>query len=65
LRDAARKRKFPAYPASWYRHSVATWAIEKRADAGAVSTFLGHRHPSTVKRLYALHAVVPKVPTME
>lgn len=53
------------YPPSWYRHTVATWAIERGADPAAVSSFLGHRHPMTVKRFYATHAVVPKVPTLE
>jgi len=65
LSKACRDAKVATYGPSWYRHSVATWAIEKGADPAAVSAFLGHRHPSTVKRFYATHAVVPKVPTLE
>jgi integrase len=59
------KDKFVSYPPSWYRHTVATWAIEKGADPAAVSVFLGHRHPATVKKFYITHAVIPKVPTLE
>lgn len=65
IKKAAKEAGTTPYPPSWYRHSVATWAIEKGADPAAVSVFLGHRHPSTVKRFYATHAVIPKVPTLE
>jgi len=65
MRDAARKGKFPAYRASWYRHSVATWAIEKGADLPSCRPSSATGTPPTVKRLYATHAAVPKVPTME
>lgn len=65
VKEACKDTKTAPYSPSWYRHSVATWAIEKGADPAAVSAFLGHRHPSTVKRFYATHAVVPGVPTME
>jgi hypothetical protein len=61
---AAEPRPVPAFTAGRFRHSVATWAIEKGADPAAVATFLGHKSPRTTKRFYATLAVPPKVPTL-
>jgi integrase len=48
-----------------YRHSVATKALEAGVSPEKVAAFLGHRSSSTTRRFYAVHAVVPKVPTLE
>jgi len=47
-----------------FRHSVATWAIEKGADPASVAAFLNHKSPSTTRRFYATHAVPAKIPTL-
>jgi Phage integrase family len=47
-----------------FRHTVATWAMEKGADPAAVATFLNHRSSSTTKRFYATQAAPPRVPTL-
>ncbi|WP_242394816.1 tyrosine-type recombinase/integrase [Anaeromyxobacter oryzisoli] len=47
-----------------YRHSVATWAIERGDDPAAVAAFLGHKSPATTRRFYATLAVAPKVRTL-
>ena len=48
----------------WFRHSVATWAIERGADPASVAAFLNHKSPSTTRRFYATHAVPAKLPTL-
>jgi integrase len=47
-----------------FRHSVATWAVEKGADPAAVSAFLGHKSPATTKKFYLTLATIPKIPTL-
>lgn len=47
-----------------YRHSIGTWAIEQGATPEAAAAFLGHRSTWTLRRFYATHATVPKVPTI-
>lgn len=54
----------PVFTPARFRHSVATWAFEAGADPFAVSAFLGHKSPATTKKFYAVHATVPKVPTL-
>ncbi len=54
----------PPFSPGRMRHSTATWAIEAGASPAAVSAFLGHKSPVTTKRFYAVHATVPKVPTL-
>ena len=48
-----------------YRHSIASWAIERGVPPETVSAFLGHRSTATTKRFYATHAIRPKIPTIE
>lgn len=48
----------------YFRHSVATHAVNSGADPGVVSAFLDHLSASTTKRFYATHAVPARVPTL-
>ena len=41
-----------------FRHSVATWAIEKGADPASVAAFLNHKSPNTTRRFYSTHAAL-------
>lgn len=56
--------KIPPFSPGAFRHSVATWALERGSDPAAVAAFLGHRSPATTRRFYATLATVPKVPTL-
>jgi integrase len=56
--------KVPKFEPGQYRHSVATWAIERGDEPGAVAAFLGHKSPATTRRFYATLAVVPKIRTL-
>ncbi len=47
-----------------FRHSVATWAIDRGSDPAAVSAFLNHKSTETTRRFYATHATPAKVPTL-
>ncbi len=62
--EACTKAKVPKFEPGQYRHSVATWAIEKGDDPAAVAAFLGHKSPSTTRRFYATLAAVPKIRTL-
>jgi integrase len=64
VKSACRAAKIPVFTPGRFRHSVATWAVEKGAPLSAVAAFLGHKSPQTTKRFYATMAVVPKVPTL-
>jgi integrase len=64
IKSACKAAKIPPFTPGRFRHSVATWAVEKGADLAAVSAFLGHKSPQTTKRFYVNMAVVPKVPTL-
>lgn len=59
-RHARRGVGLPPLPIGSYRHSVATWAINAGADVVAVSQFLGHKSPRTMKKFYATHATVAR-----
>lgn len=65
LSRACKAAKVEGFGPGSYRHSVATWAIERGAEVGKVSQFLGHKSARTTKRFYATHAVTPKVPTLK
>jgi integrase len=54
----------PVFTPGRFRHSVATWAIEAGAAPESVAAFLGHKSMATTRRFYAVHATVPKVPTL-
>ena len=60
----ARRRASRPSPPGRFRHSVATWAIEKGANPASVAAFLNHKSPSTTRRFYATHAVPAKIPTL-
>ncbi|WNG41678.1 site-specific integrase [Archangium violaceum] len=47
-----------------FRHSVATWAIEKGATPASVAAFLNHKSLAITRRFYATHAVPTKVPAL-
>jgi integrase len=63
LERACTKAKVEPHTPGRYRHAVATWAVNKGADLGAVASFLGHRSPTTTRKFYATHATAAKVPT--
>ena len=48
-----------------YRHTIASRAVEQGVSPERVSAFLGHRSSATTKRFYSVHAVAPKIPTLE
>lgn len=47
-----------------FRHSVATWAVNRGASLNAVSDFLNHKSKATTRKFYATHAVAAKIPTL-
>jgi integrase len=62
--SACKAAGIPPFTPGRFRHSVATWAIEKGADPASVAAFLNHKSPSTTRRFYATHAVPAKIPTL-
>ncbi|MFL5345321.1 MAG: tyrosine-type recombinase/integrase [Hyalangium sp.] len=62
--SACKAAGIPSFTPGRFRHSVATWAIEKGADPASVAAFLNHKSPSTTRRFYATHAVPAKIPTL-
>lgn len=54
----------PVFTPGRFRHTVGTAAINSGANAAQVSAFLNHKDPRTLKRFYATHAVVQKIPTL-
>ena len=54
----------PVFTPGRFRHTVGTAAINSGANAAQVSAFLNHKDPRTLKRFYATHAVVAKIPTL-
>ncbi|HYO57443.1 tyrosine-type recombinase/integrase [Archangium sp.] len=64
IKGACEAAGIPPFTPGRFRHSVATWAIEKGADPASVVAFLNHKSPSTTRRFYATHAVPTKVPTL-
>lgn len=54
----------PAFTGAMMRHTNATIAVAETGNVAATSAFLGHKSPTTTKKFYAVHAVVPKVPTV-
>ncbi len=63
--QACRDARLPEFGPGMYRHTIATNAIEQGTTPEAVSAFLGHRSSATTKRFYAVHAIRPKIPTLE
>jgi integrase len=63
LERACIRAKVEPHTPGRYRHAVATWAVNRGADLGAVASFLGHRSPATTRKFYATHATAAKVPT--
>ncbi|HEX8439026.1 tyrosine-type recombinase/integrase [Archangium sp.] len=61
---ACKAAGIPSFTPGRFRHSVATWAIEKGAAPASVAAFLNHKSPSTTRRFYATHAVPAKIPTL-
>lgn len=61
---ACKAAKIPIFTPGRFRHSVATWAIERGADPASVAAFLNHKSAQTTRRFYATHAVPMKVPTL-
>lgn len=57
VKQACAKAKVKAFTLGVMRHSVATWAIERKAIPALVSEFLGHKDPRTTKRFYTDVAV--------
>jgi integrase len=53
LRAACKKAGVPVFTCGVMRHSVATWAIERKAIPALVAEFLNHKDPRTTKRFYA------------
>ncbi|MFY0524839.1 tyrosine-type recombinase/integrase [Archangium gephyra] len=64
IKGACKAAGIPPFTQGRFRHSVATWAIEKGADPASVAAFLNHKSPTTMRRFYATHAVSTKVPTL-
>jgi integrase len=64
VESACGAAKVAPFSPGQYRHSVATWAVEKGADPAAVAAFLGHKSPATTRRFYATLATCPKIPTL-
>ena len=64
IKGACTAAGIPPFTPGRFRHSVATWAIEKGADSASVAAFLNHKSPSTTRRFYATHAVPAKIPTL-
>ena len=64
IKGACNAAGIPPFTPGRFRHSVATWAIEKGADPATVAAFLNHKSPATTRRFYATHAVPTKVPTL-
>ncbi len=54
----------PKFNPGAFRHSVATWALDNGAAPESVAAFLGHESMRTTRRFYAVHATVPKVPSL-
>ncbi|WP_162159651.1 tyrosine-type recombinase/integrase [Cystobacter fuscus] len=63
IKGACTVAGIPPFTQGRFRHSVATWAIEKRADPASVAAFLNHKSPVTTRRFYATRAVPAKIPT--
>lgn len=61
--DAAGLEPGTVAPGS-FRHSVATWAVERGASPESVSAFLNHKSVQTTKRFYSTLAVPRKIPTL-
>ncbi|QRK08633.1 tyrosine-type recombinase/integrase [Archangium violaceum] len=64
IKGACTAAGIPPFTPGRFRHSVATWAIEKGADPASVAAFLNHKSPTTTRRFYATHAVPAKIPTL-
>lgn len=64
INAACKAAGIPPFTPGRFRHSVATWAIEKGAAPANVAAFLNHKSASTTRRFYATHAVPTKVPTL-
>lgn len=64
VKSACKAARIPAFTPGQFRHSVATWAINKGADPASVAAFLNHKSPRTTMRFYATHATPKKVPTL-
>jgi len=63
LKKACEKAGVEVFTPGRFRHTAATHAIERGATPEEVAAFLDHKDKRTTMRLYATHAVVPKVPT--
>lgn len=64
LKAACRAAQVPPFTPGRFRHSVATWAINRGADPASVAAFLNHKSPRTTRKFYATHATPAKVPTL-
>jgi integrase len=64
VRKACDEAEVKRFTPGRFRHTVATNAVQRGADLGAVATFLGHKSMATTKKFYATMAVAPKVPTL-
>ncbi|WP_395831273.1 tyrosine-type recombinase/integrase [Archangium violaceum] len=64
IKGACTAAGIPPFTPGRFRHSVATWAIEKGAAPASVAAFLNHKSPATTRRFYATHAVPAKIPTL-
>jgi integrase len=64
IKGACTAAGIPPFTPGRFRHSVATWALEKGADPASVAAFLNHKSPTTTRRFYATHAVPAKIPTL-
>jgi len=53
IKGACTGAGIPPFTPGRFRHSVATWAIEKGADPASVAAFLNHKSPSTTRRFYS------------
>ena len=62
--SACKAASIPSFTPGRFRHSVATWAIERGAAPASVAAFLNHKSPSTTRRFYATHAVPAKIQTL-
>ncbi|ATB32665.1 hypothetical protein MEBOL_006154 [Melittangium boletus DSM 14713] len=64
IKAACRAAGVEEFGPGQFRHSVATWAVNKGASLAAVADFLNHKSPRTTAKFYAVHATPTKVPTL-
>jgi integrase len=60
---ACDEAKVPRFRPGWFRHTIATLAVEA-GEESLVPGFLGHRSSTTTKRFYSTRATPPKVTTL-